>query len=76
MVAFLKAALGLLATDRTVHIGGAASAFAVITSASAQSIDLWLGIATKGLGFLVGLGTLIHLCLKIRGELKKPKALD
>jgi hypothetical protein len=70
MVAFLKAALGLLATDRTVHIGGAASAFAVITSASAQSLDLWAGIAGKCLGILVALGTLIHLWLKIREQLK------
>lgn len=74
VLAFFKAAIGLIATDRTVHLGGAASAFAVITNASAQSFDLWAGIIIKCLGILVPLATLIHICLKIRGQLKGSKS--
>jgi hypothetical protein len=72
MVAFLKAALGVLATDRTVHIGGTVSALAIIAGASPQSIDLWLGIVTKGVGLLAAIATLIYTCLKIRRQLRDP----
>ena len=54
--------------DNVPQIGAAGSITAIGASllSTLEHVDLWLRVATSGIGLLVGILTLIYMAIKIR----------